>query len=155
MPTIRIMLVDDHGLIRQGLRAILQQEDDLVVSAEANSGEAFLQQIENGACPDVVLMDVYLGGMSGIEATEQLKRLHPAIHVIGLSAADHSMMAMLQAGACSYLSKTSAASDLVKTIRGAYAKEFVPAPARASSLTLPETKPMARHRSLTSCFRRF
>ena len=66
MPTIRIMLVDDHGLMRQGLRAILQQEEGMVVIGEASSGEALLQQIENGACPDVVLMDAYLGGMSGV-----------------------------------------------------------------------------------------
>ena len=78
MPTIRIMLVDDHGLMRQGLRAILQQEEGMVVIGEASSGEALLQQIENGACPDVVLMDAYLGGMSGVEATEQLKRIRPA-----------------------------------------------------------------------------
>lgn len=145
MPTIRIMLVDDHGLMRQGLRAILQQEEGMVVIGEASSGEALLQQIENGACPDVVLMDAYLGGMSGVEATEQLKRIRPAVHVIGLAASDHAIVAMVQAGACSYLTKTAAASDLVKTIRAAYAQELDLMHRRPPVLPSPTTKPAVRH----------
>lgn len=147
MSIIRVMLVDDHVLMCQGLRAILQQEADLVVIGEANSGEALLQQIENGACPDVVLMDVYLGGMSGIEATERLKRLRPAIHVIGLSAADetHAMFEMVQAGACSYLSKASVAGELVKMIRAAHAQELDLMHKRPFTPPPPTSKPMLRH----------
>jgi DNA-binding NarL/FixJ family response regulator len=88
---------------------------------EAVSGEALLQEIEKGIHPDVVLMDVQMRGMSGIEATKQVKQRLPDIHVIGLTATedDGTILEMLQAGACSYLIKSMAASDLIKAIRSA------------------------------------
>jgi len=124
MALIRIIVVDDHGLVRQGLCAILEQEDDMIVIGKASSGEALLTQIKNGACPDVVLMDVYMDGMSGIEATEHLKRLRPSVHVIAVSAADteQTIQAMIQVGACSFLDKASNPSALIKAIRTAYAQ---------------------------------
>ena len=124
MTLIRIMIVDDHGLVRQGLSAILEQEDDIIVIGKANSGEALLTQIKNGACPDVVLMDVYMDGMSGIEATEQLKRLRPTVHVIAVSAADteQTIQAVIEAGACNFIDKASNASELVKAVRDACAQ---------------------------------
>jgi DNA-binding NarL/FixJ family response regulator/DNA-binding winged helix-turn-helix (wHTH) protein len=124
MALIRIMIADDHGLVRQGLSAILEQEDDMIVIGKANSGEALLTQIKSGACPDVVLMDVYMDGMSGIEATEQLKRLRPTVHIIAVSAADteQTIQAMLEVGACKFIDKASNASELVKAVRDACAQ---------------------------------
>lgn len=118
---IRVMITDDHDLMRQGLRALLQLEDNIAVIGEAGSGEALLQEIENGSKPDVVLMDVQMRGMSGIEATKQVKERLPHTHVIGLTAMedDSTIMEMLQAGASSYLIKSMAANDLIKAIRSA------------------------------------
>ncbi len=124
MSVIRVMLADDHEMMRQGLRAVLQQEDNIFVIGDANSGEALLHQIVKGAQPDVVLMDVQMTGMSGIEATKKLKELLPDVHVIGLTAIDEDLTIaeMLRAGACSYVIKASAASELVQAIRLAYAR---------------------------------
>ncbi|MCX6046464.1 MAG: response regulator transcription factor [Chloroflexi bacterium] len=124
MSMIRVMLADDHEMMRQGLRAVLQQEDSIFVIGDANSGEALLHQIVKGAQPDVVLMDVQMSGMSGIEATKKLKELLPEVHVIGLTAIDEDLTIaeMLRAGACSYVIKASAASELVQAIHSAYAR---------------------------------
>ncbi|MCL4858665.1 MAG: response regulator transcription factor [Caldilineaceae bacterium] len=128
--TIRVMLADDHEILRQGLRALLQLEENILVVGEANSGEALLQEIEQGVHPDVVLMDVSMQGMSGIEATRRLKQRLPAVRVIGLTASeeDDAIVGMLRAGACSYLVKSLPAHDLVRAIRSAYYHEpWVPA----------------------------
>ena len=119
---IRVMLADDHEMMRQGLRAVLQQEDNIAVIGDVNSGEALLHQIVKGVHPDVVLMDVQMAGMSGIEATKKVKELLPEVHVIGLTAIDEdfTIAEMLRAGACSYVIKASAASELVQAIRSAY-----------------------------------
>jgi NarL family two-component system response regulator LiaR len=130
METIRVMLADDHDLLRQGLCALLQMEENIVVVGEANSGENLLLEIERGARPDVVLMDVYMHGMSGIEATKRLKERLPHVQVIGLTAMeeDDTIMNMLQAGACSYLVKSMAANDVIRAIRSAYRHDpWVPA----------------------------
>ena len=123
MSTIRVMLADDHEMMRQGLRAVLQQEENIAVIGDANSGEALLHEIIKGAQPDVVLMDVQMTGMSGIETTRRLKELMPEVHVIGLTAIDEDMTIaeMLRAGACSYVIKASAVSELVEAIHSAYA----------------------------------
>jgi len=122
MNRIRVMLTDDHELMRQGLRALLQDEENIEVMGEAGSGEALLREIEQGAKPDIVLMDIQMRGMSGIEATKQLKQRLPQTHVIGLTAVeeDTTIIEMLQAGACSYLIKSMAATDLIKAICSAY-----------------------------------
>jgi DNA-binding NarL/FixJ family response regulator len=122
MYRIQVMLADDHDLMRQGLRALLQLEDNIAVIGEANSGEALLQQIDEGARPDIILMDVRMRGMSGIEATRQVKMRLPGTQVIGLTATeeDNIILEMLQAGACTYLVKSMAVHDLVKAIESAY-----------------------------------
>ncbi len=123
--SIQIFLVADNGLLCQGLRTILQQVDDLLVIGEASSGEALFDQMQKGTCPDVVLIDVYLEEMSGIEVTAHLKSINPAVYVIGLSAASEPVrLAMLQAGASFCLNKTSRASELVKAIQRACADQL-------------------------------
>jgi len=116
------MLVDDHELMRQGLRALLEQEEDIHVIGEAGSGELFLQQLQKGLRPDVVLMDLQMKGMSGVETTKRLKQLLPRIQIVGLSAQEeeHAALAMRRAGAFSYVIKATAVSDLVKVVRTAY-----------------------------------
>lgn len=123
MSIIQVMLVDDHELMRQGLRAILDLEDGVRVSGEANSGEMLLQQIQKGLRPDVVLMDLQMKGMSGVEATKRIKQLLPRVQVVGLSAQEeeHAALAMRRAGAYGYVVKSAALTELVKVVRAAYA----------------------------------
>ena len=127
---IRVMLADDHEMMRQGLRAVLQQEETIAIIGDANSGEALLHQIVKGAQPDVVLMDVQMGGMSGIETTKKLKEILPDVHVIGLTAIeeDLTIAEMLRAGACSYVIKAAAAIELVLAIQSADAQNPILSP---------------------------
>lgn len=122
MPTIKVVLVDDHELMRQGLRAILEQEDDIQVISETGSGESLMQQLQKGLRPDVVLMDLQMKGMSGVEATKRLKQLLSHVQVVGLSAQEdeYAALSMRRAGAFGYVIKAAAVSDLVRIIRAAY-----------------------------------
>ncbi len=124
MSAIQVMLVDDHEMMRQGLRAILEQESDIDIVAEAGSGEALLHQLQNGVDPDVVLMDLQMKGMSGVEATKRLKHFMPSVQVVGLSALeeDHAALAMHRAGAYSYVVKSAAAAELVQNVRAAHSQ---------------------------------
>ncbi len=121
---IRVMLADDHELIRQGLRAILELEDDIIVIGEAVNGLNLVRGVEAGARPDVVLMDLQMPEMGGVEATACISKLLPDTTIIGLTAVDEetSRHQMLQAGASEYVIKSAAADELVHTIRTATAK---------------------------------
>lgn len=123
MSSIQVVLVDDHELMRQGLRAILELEESIRISGEANSGEMLLQQVQKGLRPDVILMDLQMKGMSGVEATKRIKQLLPRVQVVGLSAQEeeHAALAMRRAGAYGYVVKSAALTDLVKVVRAAYA----------------------------------
>lgn len=127
MSEIQVMLVDDHEMMRQGLRAILEQENDIQVVGEAGSGEALLHQVQNGIAPDVVLMDLQMKGMSGVEATKRLKHFMPTVQIVGLSALeeDHAALAMHRAGAFSYVVKSAAAVELVQNVRAANAQRMM------------------------------
>lgn len=129
MSAIQVMLVDDHEMMRQGLRAILEQENDINIVAEAGSGEALLHQLQNGIMPDVVLMDLQMKGMSGVEATKRLKHFMPMVQVVGLSALeeDHAALAMHRAGAYSYVVKSAAAAELVQNVRAANSQRLMSA----------------------------
>ena len=115
--TIRLMLVDDHPLVRDGLRARLASVPGLAVVAEADSADAALD-IAPRTAPDLVLMDIGLRGANGIEATRRLRALMPALHVVVLSMHDHGeyVREALQAGAAGYVLKDSPAEDIVAAI---------------------------------------
>jgi two-component system, NarL family, nitrate/nitrite response regulator NarL len=121
-PTIRLMLVDDHPLVRDGLRARLASVPGLAVVAEAESADAALQ-IAPSAAPDLVLMDIGLRGANGIEATRRLRALLPALHVVVLSMHDNAeyVREALQAGAGGYVLKDSPAEDIVAAIHAVMA----------------------------------
>jgi len=127
MSAIQVMLVDDHEMMRQGLRAILEQEKDIQIVGEAGSGEALLHQVQNGMAPDVVLMDLQMKGMSGVEATKRLKHFMPGVQIVGLSALeeDHAALAMHRAGAFSYVVKSAAAAELVQNVRAAHSQRVM------------------------------
>ena len=112
------MLVDDHAVVRTGFRLLLQACDDIVVVAEADSGEAACQMYESVA-PDVVVMDIAMAGMGGIEAIKRLMAKDAKARILALSAHEdtsHPKRA-LQAGALGYLSKRSAPEVLIDAIR--------------------------------------
>ena len=122
--SIRVMLVDDHVMVRQGLKALLESFPGLSVVGEAGDGEeglAMAAQCE----PDVVLMDVNMPWMDGIEATKRIKQEWPQTHVVGLSVNNSPQIieAMKTAGAASFVAKDAAADQLYETILSAMADE--------------------------------
>ena len=115
---MKVMLVDDHAVVRMGFKLLLQASDDIEVVAEADSGEAACQLVELAA-PDVVVMDIAMAGMGGIEAIKRLLAKNPKLRILALSAHEdtsHPRRA-LQAGALGYLSKRSAPEVLIDAIR--------------------------------------
>lgn len=119
--TTRIFLADDHMLVRQGMRSLLEMEEDIVIVGEASNGADAIEKVQNGLRPHVILMDVHMPIMTGIEATRRIKMLMPDVLIIGLTASedDSTISEMLKAGASGYVLKSAAASELVKTIRSA------------------------------------
>lgn len=119
MRTTRVFLADDHMLVRQGMRSLLEMEEDIAIVGEASNGHEALEKIHSGPRPHVILMDVHMPVMTGIEATRRIKATMPDVLVIGLTASedDSTIADMLRAGASGYVLKSAAASDLVKTIR--------------------------------------
>lgn len=118
MKKINVLLVDDHAVVRQGLRALLEAEGDIAVVAEADNGRTAVAQTKRCE-PDVVLMDVAMPGMNGVEATRQIVRNVPSTKVLVLTSYgdDDYVAQLLEAGASGYLVKQTAAADLLKAIR--------------------------------------
>jgi CheY-like chemotaxis protein len=115
---IRILLADDHKIMRQGLMVLLGCEPDLEVVGEAGDGRASIEMTRS-IRPDVVVMDVGMPGMNGVEATKIITSEIPGICVIGLSMYDEASRAaaMIDAGAVAYLNKAGPAEELISTIR--------------------------------------
>lgn len=116
--SLRVLLVDDHQIIRDGLRAILEQQAGMCVVGEAADGHEAIA-LASSTRPDVVVMDISMPGLNGIDATRRITSELPGIHVVGLSmnVDRRYVLAMLSAGAMGYLLKDSAASELVRAIR--------------------------------------
>jgi len=127
MDKLRVMLVDDHAVVRSGFKVLLQTWDDVQVVAEADSGEEALR-IYDSVSPDVVVMDIAMAGMGGIEAIKRLVAKHPQIRVLALSAHEDTSYSKraFQAGALGYLSKRTAPEVLIDAIRlVAQGKRFI------------------------------
>ena len=153
---IRVVIAEDHTLVRQGTRRILEQYRDIVVVGEAADGEEALHVVQETR-PDIVLMDIAMPGLNGIEATRRIKATCPATAVIGLTAFDEDayVFALLDAGAAGYLMKTIPAEDLAASLRAVHAGESVLSPAAAAKvlarLRLPKGREPGReeHEILT------
>ena len=113
----RLLLVDDHQIIREGLRILLERSGRMKVVAEAADGRAAIDMV-NSHAPDVVIMDITMADMNGIDATRQIMADNPAIKVIGLSMHTEKrfVIEMMKAGACGYLLKNCAFEELVSAI---------------------------------------
>ncbi|MCX9156192.1 response regulator transcription factor [Niveibacterium sp. 24ML] len=128
-PTIRVLIADDHAIVRQGLRSILSDTADMVVAGEAENGVRALQMLRDGAW-DVVLMDVNMPDRNGIDTLKLVKKEFPKLPVLMLSMHPEEQYAVraLKAGASGYLSKQSAPEQLVLAIRQVAAgKKYVSA----------------------------
>ena len=126
MQRIRVLIADDHAVVREGTRRILEQEEDLQVVAEASNGEEAVRQALSFE-PDVAIIDVAMPRLDGIEATKQIKARCPKITVLILSAYDDDqfIFSLLEAGAAGYLLKTIPGRELVDAVRAVYAGESV------------------------------
>jgi two-component system, NarL family, response regulator LiaR len=123
---ITILIVDDHAVVRQGVRAFLETQPDLAVVGEAGSGDEAIRQAAETA-PDVTLMDLLMPGMDGVEATRRVKQVSPRTQVIVLTSyhQDEHIFPAIRAGALSYLLKDVGPRDLADTVRKAAQGEAV------------------------------
>ncbi|HEY7350059.1 MAG TPA: response regulator transcription factor [Ktedonobacterales bacterium] len=121
---IRVVLADDHALVREGTRRLLEAESDVQVIAEAASGIEAVAAVEQGR-PDVVIMDIAMPGGNGIEATRSIKQLSPQTAVLALTAYDDDqyVMALLEAGAAGFLLKNVHGRELVEAVRAVHRGE--------------------------------
>jgi DNA-binding NarL/FixJ family response regulator len=113
-----VLLVDDHAMMRQGLRSVLEAHADIHIVGEASDGQEAVTMVQ-ALEPAVVVMDINMPRLNGIEATAQIKAQHPGVRVIGLSvnAGPNNREAMLQAGADMLLTKEAAVEDLYRCIQ--------------------------------------
>ena len=142
---IQVLLVDDHAVVRTGFRLLLQSQPDITVAAEAQSGEAACQMYAE-LTPDVVVMDLGMPGMGGLEALRRIRARNPAARVLALSAHDDPMHARraLREGALGFLSKRSAPEALIEAIATVAAGRRYIDPSLAQKLALAEIEGAAR-----------
>jgi DNA-binding NarL/FixJ family response regulator len=133
--TIRVLLTDDHRMFREALRASLQSESDLNIVGEASNGAETFAAIE--ICrPDVVVLDIALPDINGIDVAQQLRKRHPALHIVALSGYSDRLFLdeMLKAGAQAYVLKSSGADELIAAIHAVVAGKSFLSPELTSRL---------------------
>jgi len=132
---IKILLVDDHAVVRSGLHMILEPEEDVVIIGEAENAKAAIQKARTLE-PDVILMDIHLPDMSGIEVTSQIKEINPNIAIVALTINEDEeyFFKMLEAGANGYVPKRAAPEELLTAIRAAAENEVYIYPSLAKLL---------------------
>ena len=158
MKTIRILLAEDHVLVREGTRQLLEREPGFAIVGEAGDGEEAVRlarQLE----PDVVIMDVAMPKLSGIEATKKIKEVLPATIILTLTGYDYDeyIFSMLEAGAAGYLLKNASGDELIDAVRAVHAGEpmihplvlrklmarFIKTPAVPTAAPLPIMTPLS------------
>src|SRR6476646_3859224 len=135
MEPLTVLIVDDHPLFRDGVRALLTAQPDLACVGEATTGEEALR-VSAELQPDVVLMDIQMPGLNGVEATRQLVRTSPQIRVLVVTMFedDHLVFAAMRAGARGYLLKGARHDDMVRAIRAVGSGDAIFSPAIAVKL---------------------
>jgi DNA-binding NarL/FixJ family response regulator len=138
----KILLVDDHAIVREGYRRLLEDEASICVVGEAGNAAQACEQVRSLA-PDVVVMDIALPGVSGIEATRRMLKDQPQLRILMFSMYDDAIYARraLEAGALGYLSKASAPEDLVRAIYAVSRGERYVSPDVATHITLSAAQP--------------
>jgi NarL family two-component system response regulator LiaR len=147
---IRVIVVDDHAMVRRGLATFLKVYDDLELAGEAASGQAAIQ-LCNTLHPDVVLMDMVMPDMDGAAATRMIRKQSPGIQVLALTSFKEGILVQsaLQAGAIGYLLKDVSADELAQAIRAAHAGRSTLSPEAAQALVLATSQPPAPGLDLT------
>ena len=140
MTRLRVLLAEDHAVVREGTRQILEHDPDITVVGEADNG-ADVVALAARLSPDVVLLDLSLPVMNGVEATRRIRAVQPAPHVLILSAYDDEdyVVAAIEAGASGYLLKTAHAGDVIAAIRAVARGEVVLHPLIARRLVTRAT----------------
>ncbi len=148
---IRVMIVDDHAMVRRGLAAFLKAFDDLELVGEAANGEGVVQ-LAAAVQPDVVLMDLVMDQMDGAAATRAIRQNYPHVQVIALTSFREELLVQkaLQAGAISYLLKNVSADELAAAIRAAHMGRSTLAPEAAEALVRAAAQPPERGFDLTA-----
>jgi NarL family two-component system response regulator LiaR len=150
---IRVMIVDDHGMVRRGLATILKVKPDLELVGEASNGKEAVQVCEQ-AYPDVILMDLVMPEMGGAEATRIIRERWPDVQIVALTSFQEKELVReaLQAGAISYLLKNVSADDLAAAIREAHAGRSTLAPEAIQALIQNDKQSPIRSSDLTQEF---
>jgi len=132
---IRVLLADDHAVVRQGIRRFLEEAGDIEVVAEASDGGEAIRLVEEHR-PDVAVLDVRMPGITGVEATRRIKARFPDVRVLILTAYDDDpyIFALLQAGADGYVLKTASGDELVRAVHTVYRGETALSPEVASKV---------------------
>jgi two-component system NarL family response regulator len=143
--SIRILLVDDHQMMRDGLRSILELEDDLDVVGEAGNGYEALELVRMRR-PEVIVMDIGMKDLNGIEATRQIMAANPRAKVVALSthSSEPYVMSMLEAGACGYVLKDAAVDEMRRAIREVAAGRHYLSPGIAGTVVASRLRLPAR-----------
>ncbi|MCL6473354.1 MAG: response regulator transcription factor [Firmicutes bacterium] len=136
MGKIRVLLADDHAFVRESIRQFLEKEPDIEVVGEAADGEQMVA-LANELKPDVIIADVAMPNLNGIEATRKIKAANPSITILILTAYDFDqyVFTLLEAGATSYLLKDISSQELIKGIYATYRGDSVLHPAIARKIT--------------------
>lgn len=132
---IKVLVVDDHAVVRQGIKMVLEADPELVVVGEASTGEEAIDLVGD-LTPSVVVMDVGLPGLSGFEATRRIRDAYPDVQVLALTVHDSEayVFQMLQAGATGYVVKRAPADEVIQAVKGAHRGEAVLHPTAAKLL---------------------
>jgi len=140
---IRVVLADDHAVVRKGIREFLEAEEDIAVVAEAGDGAEAVALVAKHQ-PDVAVLDIQMPGVTGIEATRRIRAEHPSVRILVLTAYDDDpyILALLQAGAHGYLLKTADSLQLVEAVRAVHRGE----PALDASITRKIVRQLASGR---------
>ncbi len=147
---IRVVLADDHAVVRKGVRELLEDEPDIEVAGEASDGQ---QAVELAVAlqPDVVVMDVAMPELSGVEATKRIRSLAPSVRILALTAYDDEpyIFGLLDAGATGYVLKTAESREIVRAVRAAAAGQAVLDPKVATRVVARARQPAAPAEALT------
>jgi DNA-binding NarL/FixJ family response regulator len=145
MDAITVLLVDDHRVVREGTRRLLEEVEDIKVVGEAEDGEGAVR-LAAELRPDVIVMDIRLPGMSGLDATRRIRATWPDARVLALTAHDDDryVFPLLEAGASGYLLKTASSDELVNAVRAVHAGQSVLHPAIAHKVLARLKQPAER-----------
>ena len=135
MDKIKVLLVDDHAIMRDGIRALLSIHDDIEIAGEASEGKEAIEKTQQ-LSPDVIIMDIAMPGIDGLEATRRIKKLNPKTKILVLSQYDNKeyVTSAIKAGASGYLPKRALGTELITAVRGIFRGESFLHPSVATAL---------------------